>query len=66
MVTAIILNAYCECANQVWLDFLNNQISKPFAQVRATENITAMARHPKFNYVLTGLGDNSTDVLGTS
>jgi hypothetical protein len=46
------------------LDFPNNQISKPFASVRASGNITATARHPKFNFVLAGLDDNSTDVLG--
>jgi hypothetical protein len=48
----------------IYYDFPNNQISKPFASVRASGNITATARHPKFNFVLAGLDDNSTDVLG--
>jgi hypothetical protein len=46
-------------------DFKPNQISAPFAQVRASKNITAVTSHQKFNYVLAGLDDNSTDVIGS-
>lgn len=55
---------HLETSVNLIIDFPTNRISKPFASVRASGNITATARHPKFNFVLAGLDDNSTDVLG--